>query len=269
MDLNAKEVVRYHRHLVLQDFGPENQIKLKQSKVLVVGAGGLGSPVLLYLAAAGVGTIGIVDFDNVDISNLQRQVLFTELDVGKNKAEAAAARLREKNSLVNYHPFPIQITSENALSMIRDYDLIVDGTDNFPTRYLLNDAAVLSDKPLVYGSILKFEGQVSVFNVRNEKGYSANYRDLFPVPPHPSSVPNCAEAGVLGILPGIIGSLQANESIKLLTGIGEPLINRLLIFDSLSLEQSIIQYQDRNARSAIKTLIDYDEFCGYSGSKIQ
>jgi sulfur-carrier protein adenylyltransferase/sulfurtransferase len=262
MDLNSKEVVRYHRHLVLQGFGSDNQVKLKQSRVLVVGAGGLGSPALLYLAAAGVGTIGIVDFDTIDVSNLQRQVLFTEMDVGKNKAEAAVARLIEKNSLITYHSFPFPVTSQNALEIVREYDVIVDGTDNFPTRYLLNDAAVLCDKPLVYGSILKFEGQVSVFNQRLDKdGHSANYRDLFPIPPDPSAVPNCEQAGVLGVLPGIIGAWQANEVIKLITGLGDTLANRLMIFDSLSMDTTVISIKSLNSREQIQNLIDYDEFC--------
>jgi sulfur-carrier protein adenylyltransferase/sulfurtransferase len=262
MNLTPKEVGRYNRHLVLSEFGLENQVKLKESKVLVVGAGGLGSPLLLYLSGAGVGTIGVVDFDRVDESNLQRQVLFTEDDIGKNKAEAAVQRLQERNSLNKYVAYARKITSENALGIIKDYDIVVDGTDNFSARYLLNDACILSDKPLVYGSVLKFEGHVSVFNVPVKDGYSANYRDLFPVPPDPSSVPNCAEAGVLGVLPGLIGCYQTNEVIKIITGLGKPLVNRLLIIDTLSLEQNIIIVRNLNSRSHVTSLIDYDEFCG-------
>ncbi|MFZ6014563.1 MAG: HesA/MoeB/ThiF family protein, partial [Bacteroidota bacterium] len=190
--LTAEEVKRYSRHLVLQEFGMDGQLRLRRSRVLVVGAGGLGSPALLYLAAAGVGTIGIVDFDSVDVSNLQRQIIFTIHDIGKNKAEAAQARLAQINPLVTYHVHSLHITSANALNIIGNYDLVLDATDNFPTRYLLNDACVLLNKPLIYGSILKFEGQVSVFNMPEKDGKrSANYRDLFEQPPSPDSVPNC------------------------------------------------------------------------------
>jgi adenylyltransferase/sulfurtransferase len=265
MSLSNEEVKRYSRHLVLQEFGLENQLKLKSSRILVVGAGGLGSPVLLYLAAAGVGTLGIVDFDTVDLSNLQRQVLFSVADIGKNKAEAAAKRLRELNPEIKIILYPSKITSGNALDIVRDFDVIVDGTDNFQTRYLMNDVSILADKPLVYGSILRFEGQVAVFNYRYPDGsYSANYRDLFPLPPDPASVPNCEQAGVLGVLPGIIGSMQASEALKLITGIGEPLSDKLLLLDSLSMQQTIIRIRNRDSRSQVKNLIDYDEFCGLS-----
>jgi len=258
---------RYSRHLVLQDFGVENQLKLKKARVLVVGAGGLGCPALLYLAAAGVGTLGIADFDTVDISNLQRQVLFTVDDLHKNKAEVAALRLQQLNPLLAYLCYTEKISSVNALSVISEYDVVLDGTDNFQTRYLLNDACVLLDKPLVYGSILKFEGQVSVFNLKTSAGYAANYRDLFPIPPDPSSVPNCEQAGVLGVLPGMIGSMQANEVIKIITGVGEPLANKLLLLDAATMQQTIITIQPQNARNSIRTLIDYDEFCGISQEK--
>jgi sulfur-carrier protein adenylyltransferase/sulfurtransferase len=261
MKLSAKEVARYQRHLVLSEFGEEKQLMLKRSAILIVGAGGLGSPVLLYLAAAGIGELGIVDSDSVEWSNLQRQVIFNESDVGKNKAEAAAHRLKEKNSNSVYHAFPMRLTSENALDVLGGYDVVVDCTDNFATRYLLNDACVLTGKPLVYGSILKFEGHVAVFNHTVGDEVSANYRDLFPQPPDASSVPDCSQAGVLGILPGLIGCHQANEAIKIVTRIGEVLSNKLLIIDALSNEQTIITIKNLNSRQAIKDLIDYDAFC--------
>ncbi len=262
MALSKDELIRYNRHLVLRDFGVEKQQLLKDARVLVVGAGGLGSPVLLYLTAAGVGTIGIVDNDTVDVSNLQRQILFNESQVGQLKAEAAASNLRQHNSGIIFQTYPVRLTAGNVEDVIRNYDVVVDGTDNFPTRYLLNDACVLLNKPLIYGSILTYEGQISVFNLFRNGKHSPNYRDLFPVPPDAASVPNCSSAGVLGVLPGIIGCLQANEAIKIVTGLGDPLSNRLLIIDSLTLEQTIIQYSDNHARSLIKSLIDYDEFCG-------
>jgi adenylyltransferase/sulfurtransferase len=267
MSLSKEEILRYNRHLILQEFGLGSQIKLKNSKVLVVGAGGLGCPALLYLAAAGVGTLGIADFDNVDVSNLQRQVLYTTQDVGKNKAERATTRLRERNPLVEYRAITEKITAQNALSIVGEYDVVLDGTDNFSTRYLINDTCVLLDRPLVYGSILRFEGQIAVFNLRNGASFSSNYRDLFPVPPDPASVPNCEQAGVLGVLPGIIGSLQANEVIKIVTGIGEVLSDKLLLLDALTLEQNIFKIRNHNRRSEILTLIDYDEFCGISDEK--
>lgn len=266
--LTAEEVKRYSRHLVLQEFGMDGQLRLRRSRVLVVGAGGLGSPALLYLAAAGVGTIGIVDFDSVDVSNLQRQIIFTIHDIGKNKAEAAQARLAQINPLVTYHVHSLHITSANALNIIGNYDLVLDATDNFPTRYLLNDACVLLNKPLIYGSILKFEGQVSVFNMPEKDGKrSANYRDLFEQPPSPDSVPNCQEAGVIGVLPGIIGSIQASEAIKVLAGMGETLAGKLLILDALTLQQTIIRIPERGSRNKIKELIDYEDFCGISREK--
>ena len=263
--LTEQELIRYSRHLVLKDFGLENQLKLKEARVLVVGAGGLGSPALLYLAAAGVGTLGIVDFDTVAISNLQRQIIFTQEDVGRNKAEAAAARLHLLNPLIHVEKFPFQLTAVNALEVIKQYDIVLDGTDNFPTRYLLNDACVLLHKPLVYGSILQFEGQVAVFNLKNKTGnFSTNYRDLFPEPPSPESVPNCEQAGVLGVLPGIIGTMQANEVIKIITTVAKPLTDKLVIFDALAMEMTTITIPNRNSRDTIKSLIDYEDFCGIS-----
>jgi sulfur-carrier protein adenylyltransferase/sulfurtransferase len=266
--LTNHEYKRYSRHLVLDEFGLEGQLKLKESKVLVVGAGGLGSPVLLYLAAAGVGTIGIVDHDNVDLTNLQRQVLYTTQDLGKNKATAAAERLKLLNEFVLVNTYTEKLITANALSIIKDYDIIIDGTDNFPTRYLLNDACILLDKPLVYGSILKFEGQVSVFNLNFKSGaYCANYRDLFPEPPDADSTPNCAVAGVLGVLPGMIGSMQATEAIKVITGIGEPLAGKLLILDALTMDSTIINIPNRSTRNYVTSLIDYEDFCGNNQDK--
>ncbi len=266
--LSQQELIRYSRHLVLEDFGLENQLKLKRASVLVIGAGGLGSPALLYLAAAGIGKIGIVDFDKVDVTNLQRQILFTSDDVGKSKAEAAVARLKALNPLIDLKSHPIKITSSNALDLIRNYDVVLDGSDNFPTRYLVNDACVLLQKPFVYGSILKFEGQVSVFNFQKpDKTFTTNYRDLFPQPPSPESVPNCEQAGVLGVLPGMMGSMMANEVIKIVTGIGKPLADKLLIFDALDTELTIINIPNRNAIGSIKELIDYEDFCGINEKK--
>jgi molybdopterin/thiamine biosynthesis adenylyltransferase/rhodanese-related sulfurtransferase len=259
--LNQEEHLRYSRHLVLKDFGIESQQLLKDAKVLVIGAGGLGSPALLYLAAAGVGTIGIVDYDTIQLSNLQRQILFKTEDVNKNKAEAGRTRLAELNPLLQINSIPYRISAANALDIIRPYSVVIDGSDNYETRYLLNDACIIEDKPLIYGSVLQFEGQVSVFNVKSRDGYSCNYRDLFPQPPSPEQTPNCEQAGVLGVLPGIIGTLQATEAIKLITGKGDLLINRLLLFDGLSMEFNVIQIKNKNTRQTVTKLIDYDEFC--------
>jgi adenylyltransferase/sulfurtransferase len=253
-----EELTRYSRHLILPDFGKKAQLKLKNSKVLVIGTGGLGAPLLQYLTAAGVGTIGVVDFDVVDLSNLQRQVLFTVDDVGKPKVDAVVARLSCLNPNVNFEIHNVILSSENALDIIGQYDVVADGTDNFPTRYLVNDACVLLDKPLVYGSIFRFDGQVSVFNYKN----GPDYRDLFPTPPPPGLVPNCAEGGVIGVLPGIIGSLQANEAIKILAEIGETLSGRLFIIDTLTFESRILKIRKQENASPIAELIDYDEFCG-------
>lgn len=265
--LNQQDLIRYGRHLVLPGFGIEAQTRLKASRVMVVGAGGLGSPVLLYLAAAGIGTLGIVDHDQVSESNLQRQVLFTTQDIGTNKAEVAAQRLRALNPLITVNPITQHLDSSNALAVLRDYDCVLDGSDNFATRYLVNDACVLLDKPLVYGSVLEYEGQVAVLNADLEGVRSANYRDMFPLPPDPLLVKNCEQAGVLGVLPGLIGTLMANEAIKVITGIGTTLTNKLLLVDALTLDFTTIRIQNRNARDSIKNLLDYDEFCGVSDNK--
>ena len=233
--LTSEELARYSRHIVIPEFNIEGQKKLKAAKVLVVGSGGLGSPLLLYLTAAGVGNIGIIDHDVVDDSNLQRQVLFTVNDIGQSKAETAKTRLQQLNPHVNFTVYNEALTSKNALRIIENYDIVADGTDNFPTRYLVNDACVLSNKINVYASIFRFEGQVSVFNfLKEDEERGPNYRDLFPTPPPPGMVPSCAEGGVLGVLPGIIGSMQASEVIKIITGIGEPLVGRLFLYDAAS-----------------------------------
>jgi adenylyltransferase/sulfurtransferase len=263
MSFSKEELARYNRHIIIPEFGIEGQQKLKEAKVLVVGSGGLGSPLLLYLAAAGVGTIGIVDFDVVDDSNLQRQVLFGKADIGKSKAEAARDRVLDLNPHINVNVYNKPFTSSNALEILKDYDVVADGTDNFPTRYLVNDAAVLLGKVNVYASIFRFDGQVSVFNYTKEDGTKGpNYRDLYPTPPPPGLVPSCAEGGVLGVLPGIVGSLQANEVIKVITGIGEPLVGRIHHFDALNFESKTFKiFKDDNA-PAITELIDYEHFCG-------
>lgn len=266
---SKEELARYDRHIIIPEFGFEAQKKLKAAKVLVIGSGGLGSPSLLYLAAAGVGTIGIIDFDVVDDSNLQRQVLFGVEEIGQPKVDAAKRRLESLNPHINIKIYNKQLTSTNALDIIKDYDVVADGTDNFPTRYLVNDACVLLDKPNVYASIFQFEGQVSVFNYKNENGeVGPNYRDLYPTPPPPGLVPSCAEGGVLGVLPGIIGSLQALEVIKVITGVGETLSGRFFIFDALNFETRTFNIK-RNADNplngnnpTIKELIDYEQFCG-------
>jgi molybdopterin/thiamine biosynthesis adenylyltransferase len=269
INFTKEELARYDRHIIIPEFGLESQKKLKAAKVLVIGSGGLGSPVLLYLAAAGVGTIGIVDFDVVDDSNLQRQVLFGINEIGKPKVEAAKRRLESLNPHVKLNLYNVHLNSQNALDIIKDYDVVADGTDNFPTRYLVNDASVLLNKPNVYASIFQFEGQVSVFNYINEKGERGpNYRDLYPTPPPPGLVPSCAEGGVLGVLPGIIGSLQALEVIKVITGVGETLSGRFFIFDALNFETRTFNIKPRednpiNGKNpTIKELIDYEQFCG-------
>lgn len=258
-----EELARYNRHIIIPGFGMEAQKKLKAAKVLVVGSGGLGSPLLLYLAAAGVGTIGIVDFDVVDDSNLQRQVLFGVEDIGTLKVEAAKKRLEQLNPYIKVITYNVQLTSANALEIIREYDIVADGTDNFPTRYLVNDASVLAGKPNVYASIFQFEGQVSVFNYTDKNGITGpNYRDLYPDPPAPGLIPSCAEGGVLGVLPGIIGSLQANEVIKVIAGIGEPLSGRFFVYDALSFETRTLKVSKNPAVPKITGLIDYEQFCG-------
>ena len=264
-----EELARYNRHIIIPGFGMEAQLKLKAAKVLVIGSGGLGSPGLLYLAAAGVGTIGIVDFDVVDDSNLQRQVLFGVDSIGQPKVEAARRRLESLNPHIKINLYNTHLNSQNALDILKDYDVIADGTDNFPTRYLVNDASVLLGKPNVYASIFQFEGQVSVFNHRDKDGKPGpNYRDLYPTPPPPGLVPSCAEGGVLGVLPGIIGSLQALEVIKVITGVGETLSGRFYIFDALGFESRTFTIRPREdnpltgKNPTITTLIDYEQFCG-------
>jgi molybdopterin/thiamine biosynthesis adenylyltransferase/rhodanese-related sulfurtransferase len=265
--LTTDEIQRYSRHLILPDVGVEGQQKLKAARVLIVGAGGLGSPVALYLAAAGVGTLGLIDFDVVDVSNLQRQILHGTKDVGRSKLESARARLHDVNPHVRVETYETRLTSANALEIIRGYDIVVDGTDNFATRYLTNDACVLLGKPNVYGSIFRFEGQASVFGTAD----GPCYRCLFPEPPPPGSVPSCAEGGVFGVLPGIVGTIQATETIKLILGIGETLAGRLLLIDAQSMQFRAMTLRKDPACPACGTrtiteLIDYDEFCGTPGA---
>jgi len=263
------ELERYSRHLIIPEFNIEGQRKLKAAKVLVVGSGGLGSPLLLYLAAAGVGTIGIVDFDVVDESNLQRQVLFGVENVGQPKVEAAKKRIEGLNPHIQVNIYNTHLNSENALDIIKDYDVVADGTDNFPTRYLVNDACCILGKTNVYASIFRFDGQVSVFNYRKKNGeWGPNYRDLFPEPPPPGLVPSCAEGGVLGVLPGIIGSLQANEVIKVVTGVGEPLVGRLFLFDALRFETRVLKIAKNPDLEPITELIDYVQFCGMPDEEV-
>ena len=263
-ELSPEEIRHYSRHLIMPEIGAAGQRKLKAAKVLMIGAGGLGSPIGLYLAAAGVGTLGLVDFDVVDETNLHRQVLFGRQDVGRPKIQAALERLHGVNPHIRLVPHETRLESANALDLFKDYDLVVDGTDNFPTRYLVNDACVMQGKPNVYGSIFRFEGQVSVF--WGAKGPC--YRCLFPEPPPPGLVPSCAEGGVLGVLPGIIGSLQANEVIKLLTGVGDPLIGRLVLFDALKMRFRELKLRKDpqcpvcSDNPAQRELIDYEQFCG-------
>lgn len=259
--LSQEELARYARHLTIPDFGIKGQERLRNSKVLVIGAGGLGCPVLLYLAAAGIGHIGIVDYDRIEKSNLQRQVLYSEEELGYYKAEIAAKKLQKLNPLIQIKPFLTTFNTQNALTLIEGYDIIVDGTDNFPSRYLINDACILAEKVYVYGSIYRFEGQVAVFNHLQEDGTrSPNYRDLFPSPPPPELAPNCAEGGVLGVLPGIIGCLQANEVIKLASGVGQSLAGKLYLFDAATLLSRSINIRSRTDYE-VKALIDYEQFC--------
>ena len=263
--LTTNEQIQYNRHLILDKIGEDGQLKLKKSKVLVIGAGGLGCPVLQYLTAAGVGTLGVVDDDVVDQSNLQRQILYTIDDIGVSKAETAVKRLSRLNPFVQFDVYNEKLTKDNAVALFEKYDIIVDGSDNFQTRYLSNDAAVLANKPLVYGSIFKFEGQVSVFNYEN----SGTYRCIYPTPPSPGSVPNCSEIGVIGVLPGIIGSLQANEVIKIICGIGEVLANKLMIFDVLSMRQMILNFKRTSNADIQKLEENYDFFCGITPAKTE
>ena len=267
--LTNDEILRYSRHLIMPEVGMEGQQKLKAARVLCIGAGGLGSPLALYLAAAGVGTLGIVDFDVVDYTNLQRQIIHTTADVGRKKLDSAVEKVKAINPFLNLRAFETRLSSENALELFRAFDIIADGTDNFPTRYLVNDASVLTGKPNVYGSIFRFEGQASVF--ATEEGPC--YRCLYPEPPPPGVVPSCAEGGVLGILPGLVGVIQATEVIKLILGKGEPLIGRLLLVDALGMKFRELKLRKNpdcpacGAHRTITKLIDYNEFCGIRGEE--
>jgi len=269
--LSREEIQRYSRHLIMPEVGMDGQLKLAAAKVLMIGAGGLGAPLGLYLAAAGVGKLGIVDFDVVDYTNLQRQITFSTSDVGRPKIQAAKERLAGINPLIQIETYETRLTSANALDLFRPYDIIVDGTDNFPTRYLVNDACVLLGKPNVYGSIFRFEGQTTVFNYPG----GPCYRCLYPEPPPPGLVPSCAEGGVLGVLPGIVGSLQAMETIKLILGIGQPLAGRLLLFDALGMRFRELRLRKNPAcpicgeHRTINELIDYEEFCGIRGEETE
>jgi sulfur-carrier protein adenylyltransferase/sulfurtransferase len=267
--LNNDEVLRYSRHLIMPEVGMEGQQRLKAARVLCIGAGGLGSPLALYLGAAGVGTLGIVDFDVVDYTNLQRQIIHSTADVGRKKLDSAADKLKAINPYLNIRKFDTRLSSENALQIFSDFDIIADGTDNFPTRYLVNDACVLTGKPNVYGSIFRFEGQASVFATED----GPCYRCLYPEPPPPGLVPSCAEGGVLGILPGLIGVIQATEAIKLILGKGDPLIGRLLLVDALGMKFRELKLRKNRdcpvcgTHRTITKLIDYDEFCGIRGEE--
>ncbi len=263
-DLSNEEIARYSRHLILPEVGMEGQKKLKAAKVLCVGTGGLGSPLALYLAAAGIGTLGLVDFDVVDSSNLQRQIIHSTADIGRPKIDSAEEKLKGLNPFINIVKFETMLTSANALEIISQFDVIADGTDNFQTRYLVNDACVLTGKPNAYGSIFRFEGQASVFATKD----GPCYRCLYPEPPPPGLVPSCAEGGVLGILPGLVGVIQATEAIKLILGVGEPLIGRLLLVDALNMNFRQLKLRKNpdcpvcGTNPTVKELIDYDQFCG-------
>jgi len=267
--LSNDEILRYSRHLIMPEVGMEGQQRLKAAKVLCVGAGGLGSPLALYLAAAGVGTLGLVDFDVVDTTNLQRQIIHTTADVGRKKLDSAAEKLKAINPFLEVRTFETRLTSDNALELARQFDMVVDGTDNFPTRYLVNDACVLTGKPNVYGSIFRFEGQVSVFAAHG----GPCYRCLFPEPPPPGLVPSCAEGGVLGILPGLVGVMQATEAVKLILGRGEPLVGRLLLVDALGMRFRELKLRKDPScpacgeRPTLTKLADYEAFCGVRGEQ--
>ncbi|HEV2352280.1 MAG TPA: molybdopterin-synthase adenylyltransferase MoeB [Terriglobia bacterium] len=267
--LSKDEVLRYSRHLIMPEVGMEGQLKLKQAKVLCIGAGGLGSPLALYLAAAGVGKLGIVDFDVVDFTNLQRQIIHDTSDVGRPKLTSARETIADINPNVEVVGFETRLTSENALDIFKDFDIVADGTDNFPTRYLVNDACVLLGKPNVYGSIFRFEGQASIFYAKE----GPCYRCLYPEPPPPGLVPSCAEGGVLGVLPGIVGCIQAIETIKMILGRGKPLVGRLLLFDALNMKFRELKLRKNpecpacGAHPTITKLIDYEQFCGIRGEE--
>jgi len=268
-ELSNEEVLRYSRHLIMPEVGMDGQQKLKAAKVLCIGTGGLGSPLAMYLAAAGVGTIGLVDFDVVDFTNLQRQIIHFTSDVGRKKLDSAAEKIDEINPFVEVRKFETRLTSANALEIFKDFDIIVDGTDNFPTRYLVNDACVLTGKPNVYGSIFRFEGQASVFATKE----GPCYRCLYPEPPPPGLVPSCAEGGVLGILPGLVGLIQATEAIKLILGSGDPLIGRLLLVDAMGMKFRELKLRKNpecpacGVNPTVTELIDYNEFCGIRGEE--
>lgn len=262
--LSKEEILRYSRHLIMPEVGMEGQLKLKEASVLLIGTGGLGAPLGMYLAAAGIGRIGLVDFDIVDFTNLQRQIIHGTKDVGRKKLDSAADTMQDINPYVEIEKYEVALTSENALEILKNYDIIIDGTDNFPTRYLVNDACVLLNKPNVYGSIFRFEGQATVFAVEG----GPCYRCLYPEPPPPGLVPSCAEGGVLGILPGMIGIVQATEAVKLILGTGEPLVGRLVLYDALAMRFRELKLR-RNPECpvcgdhpTIKELIDYHQFCG-------
>ena len=265
--LTQPEMARYSRHVIMPEVGLEGQQRLKAAKVLVIGTGGLGSPLALYLGAAGVGTLGLVDFDTVDASNLQRQIIHGTKDIGRSKCQSAADKLRDINPDVHVVIHEGRFTSKNAAEIVKDYDIVVDGTDNFPTRYLVNDVCVLLNKPNVYGSIFRFDGQATVFH----PAVGPSYRCLYPEPPPPGEVPSCAEGGVLGILPGVIGCIQATETIKLILGIGEPLIGRLLHYDALNMTFKTFKIRRDpkwpvgEPHPTVKGLIDYEQFCGVRG----
>src|SRR6202167_2266690 len=267
--LSNDEILRYSRHLIMPEVGMEGQQKLKAAKVLCIGAGGLGSPLALYFTAAGGGTLGIVDFDVVDYTNLQRQIIHTTADVGRKKLDSAADKLKAINPFLNLRTFDTKLTSANALELFREFDIVADGTDNFPTRYLVNDACVLSGKPSVYGSIFRFEGQASVFATED----GPCYRCLYPEPPPPGLVPSCAEGGVLGILPGLVGVIQATETIKLILGQGDSLAGRLLLVDALGVKFRELKLRKNpdcpvcGKNRTITKLIDYEEFCGIRGQE--
>jgi sulfur-carrier protein adenylyltransferase/sulfurtransferase len=265
IELNKDDYGRYARHIILPEVGLEGQKRLKVASVLCIGTGGLGSPLLLYLAAAGIGRIGIVDFDIVDHSNLQRQVIHSTSWVGKPKIESAKSRILEINPFCQVDLYETQLTSENALDIIKPYDVVVDGTDNFPTRYLTNDACVLLNKPNVYGSIFRFEGQATVFNYEG----GPNYRDLYPEPPPPGMVPSCAEGGVLGVLPGIIGVIQATETIKIILGAPNTLSGRLLLYNAWEMKFRELKLRPNPERPVIEKLIDYQQFCGIPQAKAE
>ena len=265
IELSKEEVQRYSRHIILPEVGLEGQKKLKAASVLCIGTGGLGSPLLLYLAAAGIGRIGIVDFDIVDSSNLQRQIIHGTSWVGKPKIVSAKDRILEINPHCQVDLYETRISSENALDILAPYDVVIDGTDNFPTRYLTNDACVLLDKPNVYGSIFRFEGQATVFNYQG----GPNYRDLYPEPPPPGMVPSCAEGGVLGVLPGVIGTIQATEAIKIILGAPDTLSGRLLLYNAWEMKFRELKLRPNPIRPVIEKLIDYEQFCGIPQAKAQ